>query len=1217
MVLSTLTLSPTTINGGQSTTATLTLTAAAPAGGILVSLAASSQSVVLPSINTINGPVQQYTVPAGDTSGTFKIGSIPVGSTQVVQITATYAGTQTLYATLILNSSNPLSLTAFTVNTPSFTSGSTIVGTVTLNAPAYSPGQQVFVASSDASVQPQNPVTVPTNSTTTEFSIFTSPVPAQRTVTVTATLNSTTISAQLTLLPTGTAITTLVVVPYTAAGGTNMTGIVTISPPAPSGGAVVALSAAFTDTATPSTTPLPITLPATVTVAAGTTQAQFTITTMTVTKTTDVTLTATLNSTGVTFVIAVVPSLTLAGISCPSIAVTTGDGIVCEVELNIPAPTGGQTVMLMSSNQTALALPASVVVPAGSSTQALSLLGGTVGNMPVPVTMTASLPNTSSGSVTNVLTVVPVNALNLTSFTLNASVVQGGTSPGGNLTANITIAPAGAPPGGLAISLSSSNPCVQFPNGPTVTVAQNSQIASFPITTTAVNAAVVVTITANVNAYPLTAQLTVVPGAQVVGLSISPTSVTGGNSVVGTVTLSVPAPQVGTEVALQSSSPDAELGATFTVTQGNTVGFFAITTLPVTTQQTATITASIGATSQQASFTITPVPPDLQLVFLNPATVTTGGTAVGTVVLTIPAPTGGVTVSLTSGSSDVTVPNSVTVPAGATSATFLVRAMSGITTITDVAVSGEVISSASKVLAILPVPTSTVTEQVVVSGETNSTDFKTSSGAFQTTLPSGDDTGFVTNIGLSTPVNTSTAYTYTFSTYLGGMSSFGQVRDVYVDSDENVYGCGVTADPNLPTTKNAAQSAFGGGDTDAFVAEFNSSGALQYLTYLGGSGDETCDSLTVDSSGNIYVAGNETDSTASGATNLMGTNGAFQTANAGGSDMFVAKINPVGANTAGRLVWLTFVGGAGNDYADGRIAIKANGDLIFSGTSQSTAEPPATGVFPIPAGQGRPPLNGVGTFGAVVEISSDGSTLVGSTLLFGHNNGPSPGTLTTTTGSGGLVLDAASNAYVCGQTNAADLVTANLTSSVAANEFQSTLLGQQESYIAILDSTGVFTAVTFVGGTDTSATPVQACKGIAVDHDMDPVIVQPTDAADYPITTGGTLSGPTDFGVTKLTNDLSAVIFSRLVGGSGTESADATRIQMDGAENMYFSLATNSPDFPVTASALQSTFAGTPLGTNTNVAVVKLSADGSTLIYSSYLGGSQNNSSTSIIYHLN
>jgi len=1173
----------------------------------MVSLASSSDSVTLPTVNTISGPVQQFTVPAGMTSATFKIKTIPVGSNQSVLLTAIYQSLATVQTTLNVISTHPLSVNAFTLSVSSVASGLSLQGTVTLNAAAYSPGQTVSIASSDSSVLPESPVTVPTHATSVGFTVYTFPIATQRTATVTASLNTSSISVRLTLLPTGTAITSFVVTPNTAAGGTSLTGMVTVSPPAPAGGETITLSAAFTNPATPTSTPLPVTLPASVAVAPGTTQAQFTVMTSSVTATTDVTVTATLNSTAINFTVEVVPSISLAGVSCLQTAVTSGNILSCSVALTIPAPAGGETIQLMSSDPVAFPVPASVMVTGGNATQSFSSTAGAV-SVPDRITLTATLQGSTTAPVTGVITVVPVSALNLTSFMLSASVVQGGAMPGGTLTGTITIAPAGAPPGGLAVSLSSSDPSVQFPNGSTVTVAQNSLTATFPISTTAVTSQVNATLTANVNAYPLTATLSVVPAPQVTGLTLSPTSVVGGNSVVGTVTLAVPAPQQGTVVTLQSNSPLAQLGTSLTVTQGNATAVFAVTTLVVATPQMATITASIGASSQQAALTITPVPPDLQIMFLNPSTVLTGRTSTGTVTLTAPAPTGGLMVGLVSASpSVVSVAPSVTVPAGQTTATFLVRAASGVTSSTSVVISAQVTTGAASTLTVLPVPSGTVTEQVVVGGETNSTDFPIhpSSGVPQSTLGAGNDTGFVANIGLSTPVNGTSTASYSFSTYLGGMSSFGQVRDVYVDSSGNVYACGVTTDPSLHTTSAAAQATYGGGK-DAFIAEMNSSGTLQYLSYLGGAGDETCNSLIVDSSGNIYVAGSETDSTAMGAANLMGTTGAFQTANAGGSDLFVAKINPTGSNTAGRLVWLTFIGGAGDDFLYGRISMSPSGVLVLTGTSYSTAAPP--NGFPIPSNQGRPTLNGVGSFGFVVGLTEDGTTLNFSTLLFGHTNGAKPGTPTTTTASGGTAIDSVGNIYVCGQTNASDL-------PVTTNAFQPSLKGQQDAYVAQLNTSGVITRLTYLGGTSTSG--IQACKGIAVDRDMQPMVVMPTDASDYPITTGGTLSGPSDMAVTKLTNDFSAVIFSRLVGGSGSESADATRLQLDSAENLYFSLATNSVDFPVTANALQGTFAGASGGANTNVAVVKLSSDGSTILYGSYLGGSQNNSTTSVFYLLN
>ena len=1214
VTLNSITVNPASVNGGKTVTATLTLSGPAPSGGAQVVLQSSSGSVTLPSMTTSTGvQVQAVVIPAGVTSSTFKIQTIPVGSTQTVQITATYLFTVTVQTSFTLVSTNPLTIAGFTVSPTSFASGLTLTGTITLNANAFSPGQQVVVASSDPAVQPQSPVTVQTGTASVGFSIFTSPITTQRMVTVTATLNSTSVPVQVTLLPTGTALTSLQVVPFTAAGGSSMTGIVTVSPPAPSGGAVVTLTAAFADTATPSTTPLPVTIPTTVTVPAGATQAQFTVMTSKVTKTTDVTLTATLNSTGMTFGIEVVPSLTLAGISCQGTTVTSGNTIVCEINLSIPAPAGGQTVMLTSTNSTALAVPPSVVVPAGSSVLMLNLVGGAITDS-ASTTLTATLQGSTTGSVSTTVVTVGINALALTSLALSTNIVQGGAGAAGNLTGTVTIVGA-APPGGLAINLTSSDPSVQFPNGPTVTIPQYATSATFPITTTAVAATVKVTLTAMVtgNLSMVTQSLSVVPQPQVMSISLSPTSVVGGNSSLATVTLNGPAPQFGTTVMIQSSSTDAQAGISVTVPQNATSAIFAVTTLPVLASEVVTITATLGASSQFAMLTITPPPGIVRLLFFNPPSVVTGQNSQGTVTLSAPAPAGGTIVVLTSGAASVTVPNTVTVPAGSTSVSFTASAATGITVSTPVSVSAGFNSTTgtqtSNTLTVIPAQTAAITEQLVVSGETNATDFPTHA-ANQDTLGAGNDSGFVTSIGLSTPANGTTTSSYTFSTYAGGMSSFGQVRDVFVDSSGNVFGCGVTTDGTLHPTANAAQATYGGGQ-DAFIVEFNSSGVLQYLSYLGGSGDETCNSLAVDSTGGILVLGSTTNSAAMNANNFMGTTGAFQTMNAGGVDWFVARINPAGTSAATRLVWVTLIGGANDDFGNGRVAVSSALVVAASGESKSTS---ASGGFPIPPAQGRPSLGGAGTVGVVVGVSADGHTLLSTTLLYGRSlggNPPDPANPTTTTASGGLAFDANGSIYVCGETNATDL-------PVTRNAFQPALKGQQNGYIAVLSSSGTIVGMTYLGGT--SATTTQACKGIAVDSEMNPVIVMPTDASDYPLVGPGpaALSGPTDIAVTKLTTDLSTIIFSRLVGGGASESADGTRLQLDTAENLYFSLATNSPDFPVTANAVQGTFAGASGGANTNVAVVKLSSDGSTILYGTYLGGSTGtNSTTSVFYHHN
>jgi len=1315
--LSTITLNPATVNGGETSTVTVTLTEPAPTGGFLVTLGISNITVSLPVAYQFTNQIRVF---AGQTSRSITIYTLPVGSQQTAEITASN-GAINIEATLTINSKNPLSVTAFTTNAASVTSGGTVVGTITLNAPAYSPGQQVFVASSDTSVQPQNPVTVPTSSTTVEFNIFTSPIPGQRTVTVTATLNTSSISVQLMLTPTGTAITSLLVVPYTVAGGQSMVGTLTISPPAPAGGETIAVTAAFANPATPATTPIPFasckvspcTLP-NVQIPAGSAQAQFTITSTAVTATTDVTITATLNTSEGVFTVEIVPALTLAGINCQLITVTSGDTDMCSVSLSIPAPTGGQVVQLTSSYPTGMTVPASVTVPAGASSLALNSPGSTTGllagNVTAPsiVTLTAFLPSTPKVMVTTTITVVSVNNLTLTSFTVTSSIAQGAlpqtissikrsggtvtatlgsaltlnggngfgmvnvagvsdpsfdgmflvlmgsgttqltwaqtgpnaSSGGGLATAlaaigTVTLSSPG-PPQGIPINLMSSDPSVQFLNGPTVTVPQNATTASFPITATPVMALTTVTLTASVNFSTSTLTLIVVPPPMLTGIALNQNTVVGGNSVVGTVTLATVAPQSGVAVTLcagpacpaQSSSNLAQIPATITVPSGSSSIIFSITTLPVTTPQcgsgcNVTIMASIGASSQQVVLTITPPPPDLRLLFFNPPTVTSGLVSTGTVTLTAPAPAGGVLVLLASNSATVTVPASVLVPAGSTSATFPARAATGVTTSTAVQVNGTVVALATNTLTVIPAQTATLSEQLLLTGETDSTDFPVHTGPsntapFQSTLASGDDTGFLTSIGLSTPVSGAPTSSYTFSTYLGGMSSFGQARDVFVSSTGNVYACGVTMDGTLPTTKDAAQSAYGGGK-DAFIAEFNSSGALQYLSYLGGAGDDTCNALTVDSSGNIYVLGSTTNSTAMGAKNLTGTTGAFQTANAGGNDFFVAKINPTGTGATAQLLWLTLVGGVADDFGNGRIAVNAEGSVALSGMTQSTGPmppvetPPLPPIgFPNPGGQARPTFTNVGTMGVVVTISSDGSTLESTTFLYGKVNGANPGTPTTTTASGGLRFDTLNNLYVCGATNASDL-------PVSTGAFQPALKGQQDGYVAIVALGGAITGLTYLGGTSTSG--VQACKGITFDSEKNVVIAMPTDAADYPVTStipsGLVPGGQSHFAVTKLTSDLSTLVFSTLMGGSGNESADATRLVLDGSEDLYFSLATTSGDFPVTANAVQATFAGTPGGSNTNVVVVKLSANGSGILYGSYLGGSSNNSTTSVFYLLN
>jgi hypothetical protein len=212
-----------------------------------------------------------------------------------------------------------------------------------------------------------------------------------------------------------------------------------------------------------------------------------------------------------------------------------------------------------------------------------------------------------------------------------------------------------------------------------------------------------------------------------------------------------------------------------------------------------------------------------------------------------------------------------------------------------------------------------------VMGATNSTNFPTTPGAFQTAFGGAAD-AFVTKLNA-----TGTALVY--STYLGG-SNIDAGLGIAVDSAGNAYVTGFTGSFNFPTTPGAFQTASGGG-CDAFVTKLNATGtALAYSTYLGGGGsDEGC-GIAVDSAGNAYVTG------FTYSTNFPTTPGAFQTASGGAADAFVTKVNATGT----ALVYSTFLGGSSLDQGSG-IAVDSAGNAYVTGSTGSSNFPTTPGAF--------------------------------------------------------------------------------------------------------------------------------------------------------------------------------------------------------------------------------------------------------------------------------
>ncbi len=165
-----------------------------------------------------------------------------------------------------------------------------------------------------------------------------------------------------------------------------------------------------------------------------------------------------------------------------------------------------------------------------------------------------------------------------------------------------------------------------------------------------------------------------------------------------------------------------------------------------------------------------------------------------------------------------------------------------------------------------------------VAGQTAGSSFPTTSGAFQTSSGGGTD-AFVTRLNAA-------GSALVYSTYAGGAGDDG-ASGIGVDVAGNATVAGSTASTNFPTLAGAFQASNGGtSGSDAFVLRLTPTGAGNYSSYLGGSGDDAATGVALDALGNAYLAG------LTNSTNFPVTGGAYQSSNAGGYDAFVAKVLP-------------------------------------------------------------------------------------------------------------------------------------------------------------------------------------------------------------------------------------------------------------------------------------------------------------------------------------
>jgi hypothetical protein len=336
---------------------------------------------------------------------------------------------------------------------------------------------------------------------------------------------------------------------------------------------------------------------------------------------------------------------------------------------------------------------------------------------------------------------------------------------------------------------------------------------------------------------------------------------------------------------------------------------------------------------------------------------------------------------------------------------------------------------------------------------------------------------------------------------------------------------------------------------------------LEYSTYLGGGGSDGVTGIAVDAQGNRYLAG-------------FTLSGDFPTARplqpglAGGSDVFVAKLNAQGSE----LLYSTFLGGSGTDQAQA-IAVDAAGSVHVAGFTESSD-------FPVVAAVQGARKGGRDAF--VARLDPSGAALLYSTYLGGsqHDVGES------------IALTPSGDATVAGWTESTDFPLAGPLQGAFGG-------GITDAFVATLAAAGSTLGYsTFLGGEH-----ADRAFGVAVDAQGAAYVSGETASLLFPTlhAVQPARAGLHDAFVTKIDRTGSSMGYSTFLGGSADERA--ARVAVDAAGAAYVAGLTVSDDFP-TLRGFQHGKAG--LRDSSDGFVTKLMPAGAAIVYSTYLGGSRN-----------
>ena len=424
-----------------------------------------------------------------------------------------------------------------------------------------------------------------------------------------------------------------------------------------------------------------------------------------------------------------------------------------------------------------------------------------------------------------------------------------------------------------------------------------------------------------------------------------------------------------------------------------------------------------------------------------------------------------------------------------------------------------------------------------------------------------------------------------YSSYLGGVGQ-DVARGVGIDAAGNIYLVGETTSNAFPTTSGAYDTTINSaGSFDVFVSKIDPiSGALVYSTYLGGLGNDKGTEIAVDAAGNAHVVG------FTNSDDFPTTSGVAQNSISGSYDIFVTKINPDG----NALLFSTYLGGSNLEFGND-IAVDAGGNVYIVGETESSDYPTLSAFQP----------NNASTLqdAVITKLNSTGG-IVWSSYYGGSSTEDGENIALDPTGS---------YVYIHGSTYSDNF-------PVTTGAFEVNRPGGLDNFVTAISNTAIPSVPwsTYLGGSANDERAGSAADGygaIAVNN-VGVYVTGSTQSIDFPTTTGAlsaSHNGPlsptvgSDAFVTVLTPDLSSLVCSTYLGGSGEDRAQsiATKlIAVGDPEIFYVTGVTDSTDFPVTADALQGALnPSAGISAPGDGFLVKLDSTCSTLEFGSYLGG--------------